>query len=107
MWFVFPQIAGLGHSPISQKFSLSSLEEARAYLLHPVLGPRLLECTAVVAESLGRSAEQIFGSVDSQKLHSSMTLFIRATPGERHFERVLQRYFDGRTDPATDRLLIA
>jgi len=107
MWFVFPQIAGLGHSPMSQKFSLSSLEEAKAYLQHPVLGPRLIECTEVVAESSGRTAELIFGAVDAQKLQSSMTLFTRASPDEPHFREVLQLYFDGQPDPATDRLLIA
>ena len=107
MWFVFPQIAGLGHSSMSQRFAISSLEEARAYLDHPVLGPRLIKCTEVVAESIGRSAEQIFGAVDAQKLQSSVTLFMRASPGEPHFKEVLQLYFDGRPDPATDRLLAA
>ena len=107
MWFVFPQIAGLGHSPMSQRFSLSSLEEAKAYLQHPVLGPRLIECTEVVVESIGRTAEEIFGAVDAQKLQSSMTLFMRALPDEPHFKQVLRLYFDGQPDPATDRLLIA
>jgi uncharacterized protein (DUF1810 family) len=107
MWFVFPQVAGLGHSAMSQKFSLSSLEEAKAYLEHPVLGPRLNECTEVVAESIGESAEQIFGTVDAQKLQSSMTLFMRAAADEPHFKQVLQVYFDGEPDAATDRLLIA
>jgi uncharacterized protein (DUF1810 family) len=107
MWFVFPQIAGLGHSAMSQRFSLSSLEEAKAYLKHPVLGPRLNECTEVVAESIGRSAEQIFGAIDAQKLQSSMTLFMRAAPAEPHFKQVLQLYFDGEPDAATDRHLIA
>jgi uncharacterized protein (DUF1810 family) len=106
MWFVFPQIAGLGHSAMSQRFSLSSLEEAKAYLKHPVLGPRLNECTEVVAESVGRSAEQIFGAVDAQKLQSSMTLFMRTSPDNPHFKEVLQLYFDGQPDPATDRLLV-
>jgi uncharacterized protein (DUF1810 family) len=107
MWFVFKQIAGLGRSPMSQRFSLSSLQEAKAYLQHSVLGPRLIECTEVVAESIGRSAEQIFGAVDAQKLQSSMTLFMRAAPDEPHFSQVIHLYFDGQPDPATYRLLIA
>lgn len=102
MWFVFPQIAGLGHSQTSRKFAISSLAEARAYLEHPVLGPRLLECAGIVAGTPGRSAEQIFGGIDAQKLHSSMTLFLRADPGEPLFGQVLSRYFDGLPDPATD-----
>ena len=107
MWFVFPQIAGLGHSAMSQRFSLSSLDEAHAYLQHPVLGARLIECTNVVAETIGRSAEQIFGAVDAQKLQSSMTLFMRASADEPHFRWVIQLYFEDQPDPATDRLLIA
>jgi uncharacterized protein (DUF1810 family) len=105
MWFVFPQIAGLGHSPTSRMFAISSLDEARAYLAHVVLGPRLIECATIVAQSQGRAAEQIFGSLDAQKLHSSVTLFWRADPGQAVFGQVLAEYFDGRTDPATDRLL--
>lgn len=102
---MFPQIAGLGHSPMSQRFSLSSLEEAQAYLKHSVLGPRLIECTEVVAESTDRSAEQIFGAVDAQKLQSCMTLFWRASPDPLNFKQVLHLYFDGQPDLATDRLL--
>ena len=82
MWFVFPQIAGLGHSATSKRFAISSVEEARAFLDHPVLGPRLIECTGVVGKLQGLSAEQIFGSIDAQKLHSSMTLFMRASHNE-------------------------
>ena len=102
MWFVFPQIAGLGQSPTSRKFAISSLDEAQAYLRHPVLGPRLMECAAIVAETAGRTAEQIFGGIDAQKLHSSMTLFRRAAPSEPLFAKVLDRYFDGLADSATD-----
>jgi uncharacterized protein (DUF1810 family) len=105
MWFVFPQIAGLGFSPTSQRYAISSLDEARAYLAHPVLGPRLIECAGVVAATQGRTAEQIFGGTDAMKLRSSVTLFLRAAPGEPVFARVLGRYFDGEPDPATDRLI--
>ena len=85
MWFVFPQIAGLGHSPTSRHFAIASLDEARAYLDHPVLGPRLRECAGVVAATTGRSAVKIFGGIDAQKLRSSMTLFARADPDEPVF----------------------
>jgi uncharacterized protein (DUF1810 family) len=105
MWFVFPQIAGLGHSPTSRRFAISSLEEATAYLRHDVLGPRLIECAGILAGTEGRSAEQIFGGIDARKLQSSMTLFLRAAPEEALFEQVLERYFDGRADPATDQRL--
>ncbi|MFZ2056333.1 MAG: DUF1810 domain-containing protein [Acidimicrobiales bacterium] len=103
MWFVFPQIAGLGQSPTSRKFAISSLEEAKAYLRHPVLGARLIECAGIVLETQGGTAEQIFGGVDAQKLRSSMTLFLRAEPGEPAFGQVLDRYFDGLADSATDK----
>jgi uncharacterized protein (DUF1810 family) len=102
MWFVFPQIAGLGHSQMSVTFAISSLEEAKAYLRHPVLGPRLLECAEVVVAATAGSAEQIFGGIDAQKLHSCMTLFVRAEPGEPRFKQVLDKYFDGVPDAATD-----
>src|SRR3954469_23069401 len=78
MWFVFPQIAGLGQSPTSRRFAIRSLGQARCYLQHPVLGPRLIECASILAQLQGRSAEQIFGTVDAQKLRSSITLFARA-----------------------------
>src|SRR4051794_21384365 len=80
MWFVFPQIAGLGRSEMSKEFAISSREEARAYLQHPVFGPRLIECTRLVASQQRLDAKDIFGDVDAQKLHSSMTLFMRAAP---------------------------
>jgi uncharacterized protein (DUF1810 family) len=102
MWFVFPQVAGLGHSPTAQKFAISSLEEARGYLGHPVLGTRLLECARVLLEIEAGSAAQIFGVTDAHKLRSSMTLFARAAPGETIFRQVLDRYFDGMADPAND-----
>lgn len=103
MWFVFPQIAGLGQSLMSRKFAISSLDEAKAYLLHPPLGTRLIDCAGLVSATTGRSAEQIFGGIDASKLHSSVTLFMRAEPGEAVFAEVLDRYFDGVADAATDR----
>ena len=105
MWFVFPQIAGLGHSPMSQTYAISSLEEARAYLAHPVLGPRLIECTEIVAGLDGRTAEQIFGGIDAMKLRSSMTLFAYADSANPIFGQVLDAYFGGIPDAATVRLL--
>ena len=105
MWFVLPQLAGLGRSSTAQHYGLTSLDEARAYLAHPVLGPRLREVATVVAESGAASAEALFGSVDAVKLRSSATLFARADPDEAVFARVLDRWFDGRADAATDELL--
>jgi uncharacterized protein (DUF1810 family) len=105
MWFVFPQIAGLGQSQMSRTYAITSLAEARAYLSHPVLGPRLLECAEVVAGSAAGSAEELLGGIDAQKLRSSMTLFLRADPTQPLFQRVLDRYFDGQPDPATDQRL--
>ena len=105
MWFVFPQIACLGRSEMSQRFAISSLEEATAYLQHPVLGPRLIECTRLAAQTQARSPEQIFGGIDAQKLRSSMTLFQRAAPDEPLFKQVLDRYFGGQLDPATEERL--
>jgi len=105
MWFVFPQIAGLGRSETSRHFAIRTLEEARAYLAHPVLGARLRECTAAVLASPARTADEILGSIDAVKLRSSMTLFQRAAPDEPVFGQVLDRYFGGVADPATERLL--
>jgi uncharacterized protein (DUF1810 family) len=103
MWFVFPQIAGLGRSATSQQYAIRSLDEARAYLQHKVLGPRLRECAAaVLATPTDRSAVDIFGSIDAQKLRSSMTLFLRAAPDEPVFAEVLDRFFAGIADQATD-----
>ena len=105
IWFVFPQIAGLGRSPVSVRYSIGSLDEARAYLHHPVLGPRLTECAAIVAQTAGRTAEEIFGPLDAMKLRSSMTLFHRAAPAEPVFAQVLDLFFAGQPDPATDGLI--
>jgi uncharacterized protein (DUF1810 family) len=105
MWFVFPQLAGLGRSGTARFYAIRSLPEAVAYLTHPVLGERLRESSTVVANLQGRDAEDIFGGIDAVKLRSSMTLFARAAPGERVFADVLQRYFGGKPDPATERLL--
>ena len=101
MWFVFPQIAGLGQSPTSRHFAIRSLDEAKAYLAHPVLASRLLECAGAVAAVIDRTAPEIFGAVDAQKLRSSMTLFREAAPDVHVFERVLDRYFDGALDSET------
>jgi len=102
MWFVFPQIAGLGYSPTSRTYAITSRAEARAYLAHPVLGARLTECAGVLAGLRGRTAEQVFGEVDALKLCSSMTLFLHAAPAEPLFRQVLDQYFGGMTDSATE-----
>ena len=101
MWFIFPQIEGLGFSPLARKFAISSLAEAAAYLAHPVLGPRLTECTRLINLVEGRPIEQIFGYPDHLKFRSSMTLFAHATPDNRVFLDALQKYFKGKFDPAT------
>lgn len=105
MWFVFPQVAGLGHSATSRKYAISSLDEAQAFLRHPVLGRRLIESAEAVAGLKGLTARQIFGGIDARKLHSSMTLFLRAAPGEPLFQQILATYFEGLPDPATEQLL--
>jgi uncharacterized protein (DUF1810 family) len=106
IWFVFPQIAGLGSSPMSQAYAIGSLEEARAYLAHPFLGPRLRECCeALLATDPSLTAEEILGSVDALKLRSSMTLFSRAAPSDQLFQALLTRFYAGGPDPETDRLL--
>jgi uncharacterized protein (DUF1810 family) len=105
MWFVFPQLAGLGRSGTARYYAVRSLAEAEAYLSHPVLGNRLRESCAVLAGLADRSAEDVFGGVDAAKLRSSMTLFARAAPEEQVFAKVLDRYFGGAADPLTDRLL--
>lgn len=101
MWFIFPQIAGLGHSAMAQRYAILSLREAEAYLQHPVLGPRLRECTRLVVQVEGKSALEILGSPDDMKFHSSMTLFARAAPDEALFNACLDKYFDGRDDALT------
>ena len=105
IWFIFPQIAGLGRSAMSQHFAIGSLDEARAYLAHPVLGSRLRECVGLLLAVEGRSADEIFGPLDAMKVRSSMTLFHRAAPDEPEFRLVLERYYDGVADPATDERL--
>lgn len=101
MWFIFPQIRGLGSTPTAIQYSISGLHEARAYLAHPILGPRLKECTQLVLQVESRSAEEIFGSLDAMKFRSSMTLFAQASPGDDIFLRALQKYFAGVPDQLT------
>ena len=104
MWFVFPQVAGLGLSPTARAYAVADLEEARAYLAHDVLGPRLVECCRALLDLGDVSAEQVLGGVDAMKLRSSMTLFAHADPGEQVFADVLERFYDGE-DPRTIELL--
>ena len=101
MWFVFPQIEGLGSSVMAQRFAITTLAEAQAYLAHPVLGERLRRCTDAMNGIEGRSAVAILGSPDDMKFRSSMTLFARAAPEEARFDQALARYFGGKPDPAT------
>jgi uncharacterized protein (DUF1810 family) len=104
IWFVFPQIAGLGSSPMSRAYAIRSLDEARAYLAHPTLGPRLREsCEALLANDPSLTAERILGGIDALKLRSSMTLFMRADPEEQLFGEVLDRFYAGEVDPETVR----
>jgi len=105
MWFVFPQLAGLGRSAMAREYAISSLDEARAYLDHPVLGPRLRECARALLGLEGRTAPEILGEIDAVKLRSSMTLFAHAAPEEAVFGEVLGRYFAGRPDEQTERRL--
>jgi uncharacterized protein (DUF1810 family) len=101
MWFVFPQVAGLGSSPTAQHFAIRGVDEARAYLAHPVLGPRLVECAELAAAVERGSAAEVFGRPDDLKLRSSMTLFARVAPDAPAFAAVLDRYFDGEPDTRT------
>jgi uncharacterized protein (DUF1810 family) len=101
MWFIFPQIMGLGSSPLARRFAISSLSEAAAFLEHPILGPRLAECTRLVNRVEGHSIEQIFGYPDDLKFRSSMTLFAHATAENEVFVDALEKYFKGEFDPAT------
>jgi uncharacterized protein (DUF1810 family) len=105
MWYVFPQIDGLGFSSLSKRYSIKSLAEARAYLAHPVLGPRLLECAEAVVSIEGRSATDIFGSPDDQKLRSCATLFVCVSPSGSVFNRLLEKYYRGLRDAKTIQLL--
>ena len=101
MWFIFPQVAGLGHSAMSQKYAIGTTDEAAAYLAHPVLGPRLRETAQLVHEIDDKPIEEIFGSPDDRKFQSSMTLFADVAPDEAVFQANLDKYFDGRADSAT------
>jgi uncharacterized protein (DUF1810 family) len=101
MWFIFPQVAGLGHSAMAQRYAISSLREAEAYLTHPILGPRLRECTRLVTEVEGRSAHEILGSPDDMKFRSCLTLFTRAAPNDPVFTEALAKYFRGDLDQLT------
>ena len=101
MWFVFPQLRGLGSSPTAQHFGIESLAEARAYLAHELLGPRLRECVQLVNQIADRSASQIFGWPDDLKLRSSMTLFARATDDDQDFRALLEKFYDGEEDDQT------
>lgn len=101
MWFIFPQIKGLGHSDMARKFAISSREEAEAYLKHPILGPRLRECSRIVAAFDGRAIEDIFGYPDTMKFQSSMTLFSQVAADNEVFNECLRKYFEGEPDPFT------
>ena len=101
MWFVFPQLKGLGHSGMAEWFGIASREEAEAYLAHPILGPRLRECTQLVNLVEGRSVEEIFGYPDDLKFRSSMTLFSRTAEDNEVFLAALEKYFGGEPDPLT------
>ena len=105
IWFIFPQLAGLGRSEKSRYYGIASLDEARAYLAHAVLGTRLGECAGLLLATEGRTAADVLGSVDAMKVRSSMTLFHRAAPDEPLFRAVLDRFYDGAADPATDELI--
>lgn len=105
MWFVFPQLAGLGSSPTAHLYAIRSLDEARAYLSHPTLGPRLLKWTALVNAIEGKTANQVFGWPDDLKFRSSMTLFHRADPSATVFRDALTKYYQGEEDPRTIELL--
>lgn len=103
MWFVFPQLSGLGSSDMAQRYAIASLDEARAYLAHPILGQRLRECAALVLEAKSKSVDDIFGTTDTMKFHSCMTLFAHAAPEDTEtvFRETLTRFFDGEEDDLT------
>jgi len=106
MWFIFPQLFGLGHSPTAIKFSISGLDEAHAYLAHPLLGGRLVQCTRTINDVRNRTAQEIFGSPDDVKLHSSLTLFREAANDPEPFRTAIERYFGGEADARTLELLV-
>ena len=101
MWFIFPQIHGLGNSPMAQRYAMASMDEARAYLADPVLGPRLRQCVSLLLQTQGKTARQILGTPDDLKLRSSLTLFRRAAEDDAVFAAALERFFEGEEDPAT------
>ena len=105
MWYIFPQLAGLGRTPTARRYAISNLEEARAYLAHPLLGPRLRDCAEAALAVPGRTAQQIFGSPDNLKLRSCATLFALVSPPDSPYARLLQRYYDGQQDSLTLSLL--
>lgn len=105
MWFIFPQFAGLGQSSRSRHFAIASIDEARAYVEHAVLGPRLLACAAALASDDSPTAEEIFCGIDTQKLRSSLTLFMQAVPDQPIFAQLLDRHFSGATDSVTEELI--
>jgi uncharacterized protein (DUF1810 family) len=105
MWFIFPQLAGLGHSSTAQHFAIQSKDEAQAYLAHPTLGPRLIECANALLQHQDKSATQILGTPDDLKLRSSATLFAQITPADSPFAQLLQKYFNNQPDPRTLQLL--
>jgi uncharacterized protein (DUF1810 family) len=107
MWFIFPQVAGLGSSEMSRRYAISSIEEAHAYLAHPLLGARYRECVATLQDLVGTTAEAVFGSVDAAKLRSSLTLFAETAPGDPLFEAALHRWFRGDKDKLTVDILSA
>lgn len=107
MWFVFPQIERLGASSTARRYAIRSLEEARAYLAHPILAPRLRECTAIIVGLSETDAKKIFGGIDAMKLRSSLTLFHRAAPDEALFADALRKFFGGEPDPLTDDTIAA
>lgn len=105
MWYVFPQFAGLGASAMSRRYAIRTIDEAKAYLAHPVLGPRLIECAAAALNVRGKSAYDIFGSPDDLKLRSCATLFAAVSPPQSVFHRIIDKHFDGVPDPRTLRLI--
>jgi uncharacterized protein (DUF1810 family) len=105
MWFIFPQVAGLGSSEMSRRYAISSIDEAQAYLAHQLLGARYRECVAALQDLVGTTAEAVFGPVDALKLRSSLTLFVKAAPGDPLFEAALQRWFGSDKDTRTTDIL--
>ncbi|MCH9632908.1 MAG: hypothetical protein S4CHLAM6_12520 [Chlamydiae bacterium] len=101
MWYIFPQIEGLGSSPLSKKYAIKSLDEAKAYYNHNLLGKRLLECSKILLNIDGKGINEIFAYPDNIKLQSSMTLFVKAAPSENIFQQVIEKYFDGKLDDKT------